>query len=141
MIMTATELRELDAWIAEHVMDWKPTFAVMKGDLYYRPGAHGYTRSIYEAGHYSKEDGEKELVKGEPMQLVPHERLKYTTNPAAAMQVLEKCIQKESQSPSIEYVDGEYVIPNPFDDGESASNTLSLTIALFAKKLFSQNKP
>lgn len=135
-----TELRELDAWIAEHVMGWKPTFAVRKGDHYYRAGERGYTSSLYESGCYLKEEAEALLVRGEDMSLVPHERPNYTTNPADAMAVLEKCAEKVSLGIEISRDDsGEWFVENIGSDSTEAvmADTLPLAIAKFARQLFS----
>ena len=45
-------------------------YAVEKGGWYYRQGGHGYTNRIQEAGRYTKDQAEKELVRGEPMRIV-----------------------------------------------------------------------
>lgn len=46
-------------------------YAVMKGDLYYRPNSSGYTGSLCSAGRYTKKQAEREMVSGEPMSMVP----------------------------------------------------------------------
>ena len=63
---------ELEMVIAEHV-GWA-WYAVEKAGWYYRQGGCGYTNRIEEAGRYTREQAEKELVRGEPMQIVqiPH---------------------------------------------------------------------
>jgi len=64
--MTDLQINQL---IAEYCgWNW---YAVEKGGWYYRPDGHGYTNRISEAGKYSKEDANAEIVKGEPMSIVP----------------------------------------------------------------------
>ena len=61
--------RRINQLIAEHCgWNW---YAVEKGGWYYRPDGHGYTNRISEAGKYSKEEANAEIVKGEPMSIVP----------------------------------------------------------------------
>lgn len=63
---------EINIAIAEYCgCTW---YAVEKAGWYYRQGGHGYTNRIEEAGKYSKEDAQKEIVRGEPMSIVkiPH---------------------------------------------------------------------
>ena len=125
---TEIELRELDAWIAEKVMQMV------------RITDESFSNLITE--HWINQDGSK-LKKFKP-----------TTDPAAAMMVLEKCAAKmkrgivgigspmqrqgvasvlprETQGWSV----GKIGFPKNFDvEGE----TLPLAICLFAKQLFSE---
>ena len=103
--MSVTEQRELDAWIAERVMGWIPTFKDC-----------GKSPSGCET-------------------LFPH----YTTDPAAAMEVLKKCAEKCSLAGM------EFVIVRGFDWRVCAepqrgistfAETLELAICKFAKKLW-----
>lgn len=114
-----TELRELDAWIAEHVVGMKP---------------------ISENGARPTDGTEDDYFVREWIHVsesLPH----YTTNPADAMAVLERCREKSQSAIAIggkgrnDYIVGEaYVGPN----GISArADTLPLAIAKFARQLFS----
>lgn len=153
--MTTNELRELDAWIAEHVMELPPAFVVIKRGLYYRPDDKGYTIKMSEAGRYTLEQAkERECPYDEPVTYKPWECEHYTTDPAAAMEVLKKCgdFIKGKDHPR---GSGNYYIrlyrPSMFNEwcvcrgNEDQSNTpygqaetLELAICQFAKKLFSK---
>lgn len=63
---------EIDKAIAEFCgWDW---WAVEKGGWWYRENGCGYTASLLEAGKYTKDAAEKQLVRGEPMsiRMIPH---------------------------------------------------------------------
>lgn len=103
--MTPTELRELDAWIAEHVL--------------------GYTYSNHNL--CCKKTG-RFIQAGLPY---------YSSDPAAAMEVLKKCIAV------IEDVHFGWHLERRcyfvWGDGEKEfAETLELSICLFAKKLFTK---
>jgi hypothetical protein len=138
--MNDKQLRELDAWIAENVMGEQPAFTVMKDGYYYRPQACGYTKDIQKAWRCTKTVAESELVCGEIMNVVPIPPLKYTTDPAAAMMVLEKCGEKISPKrilvwklspPNFKHC---WFVCTTEKRGEA--ETLPLAICLFAKQLF-----
>lgn len=62
----------MDRAIAEFCgWDW---WAVEKGGWWYRENGCGYTASLLEAGKYTKDAAEKQLVRGEPMSIrrIPH---------------------------------------------------------------------
>lgn len=63
----------------------------------------------------------------------------YTTDPAAAMIVLEKCLERTKDDPClyIGKLDSEYLIGSEIIGVEGCSKTLPLAIALFARELFS----
>lgn len=65
--MTEQEINER----IERIVQPEPLFAVEKGDWYYRPGGHGYTNRLEEAGRYTEQEAKAELVRGEPMRIVP----------------------------------------------------------------------
>jgi hypothetical protein len=46
-----------------------PSWNVIKAGYYYRPGEHGYTANVFEAGRYTREKAESLLVTGEPMRI------------------------------------------------------------------------
>ena len=127
------ELKELDAWIGEHVM--------------------GFHRMNFDNGHdqfnyltIQKERADKTRKHG----FVEGNRMidsfpKYTTDAAAAMRVLEKCQRRiptvldlDGSSPRIvalriSDLDGLHLIAP-----SATACTLSLAIARFAKKLYSK---
>lgn len=99
--MTFSDLKpsEVNALIAEECE--VPMFAILKDGYYYRPNGCGYTQSISQAGRYTKEDGEKELVSGENMRLIPHPACDYygSLDHCAAMRATL------TEEESIEYVE------------------------------------
>src|SRR6202012_3498780 len=83
----------LDAWIDRHLFQGGQFVRLMKRGLWYRPDAKGYTSDVGEAGRYTLDEAMKLIhPDDEPVTMhkfpVPH----YSTDPAAAMQVLEKCL-------------------------------------------------
>lgn len=131
--MNEKELRELDAWIAEHVMGHKMT---VFDD---RPAVCV---------------GVSACFKGEPLDVckdVPS----YSTDRAAAMQVLERCAENgilngEFKLPVSIFRRGDlkWVVSQNFEDEELESerncivveaDTLPLAICLFAKELFGKS--
>lgn len=81
---------ELSECFAVEVANYEPLFAVEKGDLYYRPGGCGYTRSLHEAGRYTKEEGQRQICRGEPMRLVSIPTPPFSTSADAVLPWLEK---------------------------------------------------
>jgi hypothetical protein len=132
--MTQQEMHDLDAWIAEHVFGWvKMNFN------------NGYTRHNYlnktkeRANRFRKHDWAYgyHYVKHEPS---------YTSDSAAAMEVLKKCILKCQNELT-------FAAPAPFMwkvarldwDSECCmelqeAETIELAICLFAKELFGKEK-
>lgn len=130
--MKDTDTRELDAWIAEHVMGFEE-----------RPCYHGSARiegmTFYVANGRSVTG---EASKGN------HQFPKYTTDPAAAMEVLKKCGEHLAATDSAIEL-GQNLNKDGLiywwvnHDRASASflceaETLELAICLFAKKLFTK---
>lgn len=120
--MSDIEMRELDAWIAENVMGKMISFGAV---VYWH-----------------------QLPSGEPKEIQDGPIDYYTSDPAAAMQVLEKCSEKmfsDCQDTNMcisKSVDGWIVdqITTGEDYGSlisSVGETIPITIALFAKQLFS----
>ena len=119
--MTEKELRKLDAWIAEHVFEWTDIeFFQPPCDVMEEPNLP-FWRGVQKAC----------LL----WQSVPC----FTTDPAAAMMVLEKCFEKyygivinfEPNSKTFVCWYGHPVVG-------TYAETLPLAICLFAKKLFSK---
>ena len=122
--LTPAQLRELDAWIAEHL------FGTTITDDYSKVGEpnHAYRPWIGVSG------------------TVP----RYTTDPAAAMQVLEKCaddtsitITRDADGQfSVEWwadeVKGVEPIPGSKWHQIKTAPTLPLAICLFARELFKE---
>lgn len=130
---TEKELRELDAWIAEHVMGYR-WFAYEGGksnrfcDL--------QIPSDWQARHggiqcESSLEGYERDIGGVP---------KYTTNPADAMAVLEKCCAETMQEDCV-YIgktESEWIVGHTTRNFEEVADTLPMAICLFAKQLFSK---
>lgn len=123
--MTSTELRELrelDAWIAEHVMGWHWLVNSSK------------TRFIREF------DGDR-AAGSEPLWIHWDETLpRPTTDPAAAMLVLEKCMTYSANQFIYWQRGGNHIVSMQHWNGDSSieSDTLPIAICLFAKALFSK---
>ncbi len=128
------ELRELDAWIAIHLFGWMPE-----------------TRKMYGGEKNAKGFGlNQHLSLGSPDRNFLYEYsfppFNYSTDPAASMQVLEKCIVEQRKLHAGDACfffskDGSEfwlrtVVNNKHLDGQA--ETLPLAIARFAKKLFSE---
>ena len=122
--LTDKELRELDAWIWTHVLGWVP----FREEEY--PHRNGYA--------LGDDTGEKCLECDMPQ---------CSTDPAAAMQVLEKCAVElggeGERACAVEWLPMEEewrIIETDTPDGVRAqAKTLPLAICLFAKELFSTN--
>lgn len=127
--MTPKELRDLDAWIAEYVMggEWpNKSQLILNGELVFRRERG----SLIAIGY-------------------PKPSFAPTTDPAAAMQVLEKCATSNAVG-----VQGNVEIYQEPEGGKWAvcfnaayqdkcvepvfAETLPLAIALFAQKLFAK---
>lgn len=122
MNMTQQELRELEAWIAENVMKWKRV--------------SGLAVRILDDEFFVDSNG---CIGRFSCAWIP------TTDPAAAMMVLEKCC--ESMAVNVEIWkagNGEWVCRMVVGSGFNSTNqigvanTLPLAICLFAKKLFTK---
>jgi len=126
--------KELDKWIAKNVTLKKPYkvamaltsdesgIALIEGELIGRSDVEQYCKD-YPKYHCKIVDVYPE----------------YTTDPAAAMEVLEKCYEKTNLSIcTCKSPDGyKFWLPNGFSIALNAT-TLELAICLFAKKLFSK---
>lgn len=153
--MKTNELRELDAWIAENVMGWRWYCAIGKAYLF-PPWAFErlnnfsvhWTAGIHEKGwtrQQAKREPCKKLLTGSNIEGIGDdiEFPKYSTDPAAAMDVLKKCFDKTGQievfrtqiHPFKFGVVGKWL---PSADYECEAETLELAICLFAKKIFTK---
>ena len=136
--MTDTELRELDAWIAERVMGWKTVKFINQLDNV------GHGKPVAQFYHHPMEG----ICISVPGQMNRIKSFLPTTDPAAAMQVLEKCcakLEKDGMSVGIcKSADGWDVSDVFFgvgylsDTQGDVAETLPLAICQFAKKLFSK---
>lgn len=139
--MNDKDVLELNTWIAEHVMGVKPAIesAAMSKDrkgyaLWEKPGI---SREIVK--DFCERTPEYDYVENK---IYPN----YSKNPAAAMQVLEKCAEKlDGFEVSIGlhvYKASEparfMVCSSNHREFQSIAETLPLAICLFAKKLFSK---
>lgn len=118
MKQTDKELRELDAWIAERVMGWKEI----------RPWS------------VNPDAGQFVIRHGVPVAPSPVFKFSPTTNPAAAMMVLEKLLER-----NIIVIQTDIHKPKTFlirhttkhwEQPIVEAETLPLAICLFAQKLF-----
>jgi len=118
--MSDTELRELDAFIAEHVMEatWCGPNLLLAGELIFKKDRNALITIGYPNGRFTP-----------------------TTDPAAAMEVLERCVS-ESPQHKIEILKAgdEWLLQ--YKDGcvyETAQDaTLPLAICEIARKLFGE---
>lgn len=120
--MTEHELRELDAWIAEHVMR---LVLCQRAPAILTPNE--FVLSIPSKIVRAR------IGNGSTINFSP------TTDPAASMQVLQKCAERGAW-PDFTLLrhtppQGKWVFE--YDGEEIVCDTLPLAIALFAKKLFS----
>lgn len=106
------ELRELDAWIAEHVMGWVPH---CRNSACYVLKAEQHT-----------------VMTGTSCKAFVDEFLP-TVRPAKAMEVLKKCADKCA---SVEVYKGNHFFEVRHDGMAASSETLELAICRFAQKLF-----
>lgn len=119
--MSDKEKCAMNAWLAEHAMDWKrvktPT-AIVAGTFFWNKGD--------VLIHYQR----NELKAFRP-----------TTDRADAMQVMEKCAC-ETTNIEIDFRDGDTFAVGTYRRAggikEAEADTLPLAIALFAKALFSK---
>jgi hypothetical protein len=114
------ELRELDAWIAEHVMGFEYPC------IFEPTGGTGEICAL--CNHHAHFD----------RHLFPH----YSTDPASAFQVLEKCLERlESKDLRMwkGITKGMYFLAyGECDEDRVKAETLPLAIALFSKKLYGE---
>jgi len=132
--MNEKELRELDAEIAKIVFGWT--------EWHFDNGhsRHNYLEKLPNArANQFRKRGFIEAW--DVINLQPN----YSTDPATAMQVLEKCAKKWVGSVRIKALEStEYFIVSCYHGGSNVAafsgegNALPLAICLFAKKLFSK---
>lgn len=88
-------LEELDKWIHKHVFEADLHVGIKKRGFWYRPDAKGYTSDQDEAGRYTRAEAkEHEYLHDDPVTIHEFEPKRYSTNPAAAMEVLKKCVER-----------------------------------------------
>lgn len=117
---TEKELTELDAFCAEHVMGWRKV---------------GCLRDYCSGSFLCNTDADVLAFD------FPQRTFKPTTDPAAAMKVLERCCEIEHDDATVEIckTSGGWRILNRDRSKNMStvfSSTLPLTICLFAKNLF-----
>ena len=111
--MKENELRELDEWIAENVFGWRPYKKRTDATWVHPPGHHA------SFGAWPR----------------------YTTDRAAAMEVLEKCVER---CDAFETGLSMYIHPDGFAiccdlTNDIDAETLPLAICLFAQHLFKKD--
>lgn len=133
---------ELDAWIAKNLFSHGEYVGLVKNGFWYRPNAAGYTPNESEAGRYligeairhTTDPNLDDCVKVQSFS-VPH----YSTDPAAAMQALEKCCELLPGGVHIKKRDsGDWIVSKreDIDPVWEVAETLELAIARFAFKLY-----
>jgi len=123
--MTTAELRELDVWIAKELFGW---------DFSEKGWCMSALQHRQMNGFYYGFPPDSIQYKGCAL---PHRAPDYTTDPAAAMQVLEKCIAMVEDVHILWHLERRgYCVC--WDGVREFSDTLPLAICLFAKKLFSK---
>lgn len=141
--ITDTQLRELDAWIAEHVMKWRWWRFNYPG----KQGGCGKWQQLvppYEKWPttYKKWNGKQSESKHPSLEdCTEYKVFKPTTDAACAMAVLEKCADKRTVAMNCDK-DGNWcvafikpaVLGACCVDGAVEAETLPLAIAMFAKK-------
>lgn len=120
--LTPEQLRELDAWIAEHVMGWKQVESMLEMNV----GEYCFGTKLPKVAWTRYEDT------GHAVQFSP------TTDPAASMMLLKKVL--EFADLTIEGFDGTEVrirqdINDPTFSVSESAPTLELALAQFARKL------
>jgi len=130
--------RDLDKWIHAHVMHADEFVGLKKRGVWYRPNASGYTSDQRLAGRYTRDEAKRyEYPHDEPVTIHEFEPQNYTTNPADAMAVLEKCALKGDVTISATSKGDFFYCQNSDEDMPVIeSKTLPLCIAQFAKALF-----
>lgn len=136
--MNTLELRELDAWIAEHVMKFKETqepddYTADSMSQWYKHTAYGQyewrviVSTPYECKHHPE---------GKPFQH-SWKNFKPAADPAAAMEVLKKCLDEKTIFIS-HGTTGFWIADCDKKSCYQTGQTLELTICQFAKKLFTK---
>ena len=142
--MTTQELRELDAWIAEHVMGFKwGHFGFIKNGLpdFEREPIYLLPPSRFDvhsgnANPFPRDRVDDWKTRGSDS-LIP----KYTTDPAAAMSVLEKCAEKSDGAVEVvKAIKGKWGLcdGSTTKRGFQWADTLPIAICLFARELFKE---
>lgn len=144
--MNEQELRDLDKWIHVNVMEGDRFVGLMKQGLWYRPNAKGYTDRQSEAGRYTREEAKQHeyLHVPDAVTIREFDVRHYTTDPAAAMEVLKVCIaelDKRQDTICIEKEHGQYTVGSVNDNWEAISLSLETAVCLFAQRLFQKETP
>lgn len=119
--MTDKEKRELDAWIAEHVMGWKRVDQLADLEV--------------DGSNFALNIGTRIPIRwGSPQWLF----FSPTTDPAAAMLVLVKCYEKLGKSLCVgpSTLGAEVFIGGQYEKTNRMAATIELAICLFAQQLF-----
>lgn len=131
--MTEQELRELDAWIANRIMGYTitatetPSKGVPVDVLVMREGGKSLGINCNDNRNYARCR----------MDNIP----RYTTDPAAAMAVLKKCLKKLKDSRrAFEFMQwaNDKITAMSGNDCQATAETVEQAIAKFAKALFTK---
>ena len=137
--MTTKEQRELDAWIAENVMGYRRTdrpddHTTDAATLFWHRPAGDTREAVLVGCAYSHSTLTKEYGK----EMFSHSWTFYqpTTDPAAAFDVLKRCVKKADHLEFDQFPNGDFRV---FDWNHSErAETLELAVAKFAKQLFTK---
>lgn len=124
--MSEMELRELDAWIAEHVMEWE------RGWSSCAPRGLECHEKTFE--HYGLWVDPTTGTQKRAHYFHP------TTDPAAAMEVQRKLAERGGNVETFKGGDGHYYATDTYDLKVSAP-TLELAICLLARKIYKTKEP
>jgi len=125
-------MRELDAWIAENVFG---NFKVIKVSPRRWDCRYGITPEIKDGVGYGP--AFKSESEARAMMLVAGHCKNYTTDPAAAMEVLKKCSTEKRITIAVWRDAGNWYCNNATGGNfYGEADTLELAICLFAKQLF-----
>lgn len=128
---TPEQIAELDAWIAEHVMGWRWLLITATDKL----GSDQWYQLIHPDEKWPNRWQIQQVdgPDGKHPDYTDLSCFKPTTDPAAAMQVLEKCVAARKNI-HIKWGDRCYCVWDGWF--EAFAPTLPLAICLFAKKLY-----
>lgn len=146
--MNSEQMRELDAWIAEHVMGWQ----WMRFNYKRKPEDSGepFCMLIPPGENWPANPKWNGVKCDGPVEGIPDDSdlsvFQPTTNAATALEVLKKCAEfRESISIYQRLSDDLWVIRTFVDDDDgkrreifAEAPTLELAIALFAQQLYSR---
>lgn len=128
--------QELNVFLAEHVFGITNHWGIHKGGWFYKQDCCGYVLNSRIAGRFSKEEADQHCKHCEELKSVMLPVESYTTDPAAAMLVLERCCKFSANACDIRENAGEWRVACSSWHSYESAPTLPLAICRFAYKLF-----